>query len=301
MLILTAFTGCISVAEENPVSSLSPSPSPSPSLSPSPSPCLHNSSRTYSWHSSYDALQTICTRIHPPSGYTQIKVPANSFADWLRHLPLKKEGAAVYLHSGRLKPRQDVHAAVIDIDAGDRDLQQCADAVMRLRGEYLYSQGRYPDLHFNYTSGHTVSFDNWREGYRPEVRGSNVKMVKTSNASSGHASFRKYMDNIFTYAGTLSLTKEMKPVNSTSDIMPGDVFIIGGSPGHAMIVVDVAEHNDTKKRVFLIAQSYMPAQDLHVVKNIGNDNLGAWYAADFGSELETPEWTFGKNDLKRFE
>jgi hypothetical protein len=39
----------------------------------------------------------------------------------------------VLLYNGAPKFRQDVHAAVIDIDVGTRDLQQCADATMRLR------------------------------------------------------------------------------------------------------------------------------------------------------------------------
>ena len=42
----------------------------------------------------------------------------------------------------------------------------------------------------------------------------------------------------------------------------GDVLIQGGSPGHAVIVVDMAENPATGEKLYLLAQSYMPAQDI---------------------------------------
>jgi len=41
-------------------------------------------------------------------------------------------------------------------------------------------------------------------------------------------------------------------------------MIRAGSPGHAMLVVDVAE-DERGRRIYLLAQSYMPAQDIHIV------------------------------------
>ena len=68
--------------------------------------------------------------------------------------------------------------------------------------------------------------------------------------------------------------------------------------GHAMIVMDVAENPKTKDKAFLLAQSYMPAQDIHIVRNpIG----GAWYRLEaLGNQLNTPEWTFPLTALHRF-
>jgi len=40
------------------------------------------------------------------------------------------------------------------------------------------------------------------------------------------------------------------------EINIGDVFIVGGSPGHAVIVVDMAQ-NDNNEKIFLLAQSYI--------------------------------------------
>ena len=76
--------------------------------------------------------------------------------------------------------------------------------------------------------------------------------------------FRRYLDMVFNYAGTLSLSKELIAL-PYKNLQPGDVLIQGGSPGHAVVVMDVAVNRDGKK-LYLLAQSYMPAQEIHVLK-----------------------------------
>ncbi|MBN2610182.1 MAG: hypothetical protein JXB00_01355, partial [Bacteroidales bacterium] len=53
-------------------------------------------------------------------------------------------------------------------------------------------------------------------------------------------------------------------------------------------------------KVFLLAQSYMPAQDIQILKNPNDKSISPWYSLDFEGDLITPEWTFKKTDLKRF-
>jgi hypothetical protein len=80
----------------------------------------------------------------------------------------------------------------------------------------------------------------------------------------------------------------------------GDVLIRGGSPGHAMLVVDMAA-DSMGHQVYLLAQSYMPAQDIHIVKNPGGKGsaLSPWYRVDKReSMIETPEWTFYTRQLR---
>ncbi len=79
----------------------------------------------------------------------------------------------------------------------------------------------------------------------------------------------------------------------------GDVFIYGGTPGHAVIIVDMCE-NAKGEKFFMIAQSYMPAQEIHILKNKNDPKLSPWYPVNFGDALETPEWDFRKEELKRF-
>ncbi len=51
----------------------------------------------------------------------------------------------------------------------------------------------------------------------------------------------------------------------------------------------------------MIAQSYMPAQDIHILKNLENDSINPWYMLESTNKLYTPEWTFEWKDLKRFD
>jgi hypothetical protein len=50
--------------------------------------------------------------------------------------------------------------------------------------------------------------------------------------------------------------------------------------------------------VFLLAQSFMPAQDVHIVRNRGDRKLDPWYEP--GAKIVTPEWTFTADQLKRW-
>jgi len=54
---------------------------------------------------------------------------------------------------------------------------------------------------------------------------------------------------VFTYAGTFSLEQELD-LASWQDLTAGQVIIQGGSPGHAVLVVDVAADSVTGERFF---------------------------------------------------
>ena len=116
--------------------------------------------------------------------------------------------------------------------------------------------------------------------------------------SSSYVSFRKFMDMVFSYSGTLSLERELSSID-IEEMRIGDVFIKGGSPGHAVIVVDMAEGQDGNK-LFILAQSYMPAQQTQVLINPNNKEISPWYTLDEMDNLKTPEWTFELDQLRRW-
>jgi hypothetical protein len=241
---------------------------------------------------------TIKERFTVPSGYERTIESKNSFGEYLRNLPLKPSGTLVKYYDGKTKTNNNVYEAVINLPIGNKDLHQCADAVMRLRADYLYHQKKYDKIHFNFTNGFRVDYSKWQQGYRITVKGNKTSWVKTAKPSNSYDTYWKYLEMIFQYAGTASLSKELIPTD-TSDIKIGDVFIKGGFPGHAVIVVDMAINTKTNKKIMLLAQSYMPAQELQILLN-PNTNKSSWYDISFGSTLNTPEWTFKSNELKRF-
>lgn len=234
----------------------------------------------YAWRpaGSIQVEDTLAERIPPPPGFVRVAVAPGSFAFWLRGLPLKPAGTPVRLFTGAPKWRQDVHAAVVDISVGESDLQQCADAIMRLRAEWLFSVGRARDIAFTYTGGKRVRYEGGAQDYRK---------------------FRRYMNRVFAYAGTYSLERELTPV-ALATIETGDVFIKGGFPGHAVLVADMAVDERTGEKRFLLLQSYMPAQDIHILKNPKSSSGSPWYSAAFEGPLETPEWTFPPGSLRRW-
>ena len=253
----------------------------------------------YPWLRTYDLSECIKSRIGVPDGYQRVQVNAGSFADWLRHLPLKKGKPPVLLFDKREKTNQAAHYAVIDIDVGEADLQQCADAVIRLRAEYLYSRKEFSGIHFNFTSGDVAKFTKWIEGLRPIVSNNRVRWTQSANRDSSYSTFCNYLTTVFTYAGSYSLSRECRAIGRSDDLRIGDIFIEGGFPGHAVIIVDMALNAETGKTVLLLAQSYMPAQDIHVLVNNMVPQLSPWYEFDPQEELHTPEWKFARNTAMR--
>lgn len=242
----------------------------------------------------------ISERIGVPEGYRRITVPDGGFGEWLRNFKLKPGTPPVRLYNGNPKGNQSVHVAVLDIDAFQGDLQQCADSVMRLRAEYFYSRKRFDDIHFNFTSGDRIPFSRWSKGERPAVRGNTVVWTGGHAKGTARENFREYLKTVFTYAGTDSLSRELKPVSSPAEVLPGDMFIHGGFPGHVVLVVDVAERISDGKRIFLLAQGFMPAQDMHLLRNPNDEARSPWYVPGDGSRLVTPEYTFDWSELRRF-
>ncbi|MBV1757140.1 MAG: DUF4846 domain-containing protein [Dethiosulfatibacter sp.] len=242
---------------------------------------------------------TVAERYMTPQGYDRTDVEPDSFSAFLRQQRLKSYGERVFYYDGRQKRGEGIYDSVFDVDIGDRDLHQCADAIMLLRAEYLYSQKRYDEIAFNFVSGFTAEYSKWMDGYRIKVEGNDVSYYKATDLSETYESFRKYMDMVFAYASTLSMEKELMPV-SANDMKIGDVFIVGGSPGHAIIVVDMAE-NENGNKIFMVAQSYMPAQQTQILINPADGSISPWYSIEGVDQLRTPEWTFSLDRLKRFD
>ena len=172
---------------------------------------------------------------------------------------------------------------MLDISTGTKDLQQCADAIMRLRAEYYFSRGEYSEIEF--TDG------NKKYNFAEYLR-------HIEAAEDPHGLLMGFMEKVFINCGTYSVDAMSNTIPLQS-MQAGDMFVKAGAPGHAMIVVDMAE-NVAGEKVFLLAQGYMPAQDMHIVINPMNTILTPWYKIMTYEKIITPGWVFDKSQLKRW-
>ncbi len=205
--------------------------------------------------------------IELPQGFKRTQT--NSFGNYLRSISLKSD-KTVYLYNGEKKGNQSAQYAVLDISVGNENLQQCADAAMRLRAEWLFKTKQYDKIVFNAVSGDPLQF----------------------SPPYNYIHLMKHMKVVFGFCNSWSLEKQLKK-KSIMDIQIGDVLIKGGFPGHVVMVVDMVVNRKGEK-LMMLAQSYMPAQDIHILKGPINE---VWYPVKEG-EIHTPEYTFYSSQVK---
>jgi hypothetical protein len=263
-----------------------------------------NPKKIYSWLEKQDSANTIVSRIAVPDGFKRVDAGAKSFGWWLRNLPLRPAGTPVKLYNGELKVPQNIHCAVADLDFIGGNLQQCIDVLIRLRSEYLLSANREKEIQFSYSCcSEKISWDKWKKGWRTKIITQNSKSsfewIKSQPADSSIKTFRSYLFSVMNYAGTLSLSRDMKKIDAaTVDI--GDAYVEGAAPGlgHGVLIVDLAV-SPSGKKIMLLGQSFNPAENFNILKSGGK--YSPWFEVDFGDKLLTPQWIFTNEHARRFE
>ena len=224
---------------------------------------------------------TLIERYKVPNGFERVSYNKNDFGYFLQHLPLKTFGSQVAYFDGSVKNKANVYNGVIDLPIGQKDLHQCADATMRMRADYLYQQKRYNEIAFNFISDGQPRF------YTEYIKGDYSK-----------EKYWKYLEYIFSYANTASLKAQLKTIPYTN-VKIGDILIQQGNPyGHAVMVVDLVTNG--KDKMVLLAQSYMPAQEMQILDNPTSIDDSPWYKLEDG-KIKTPEWNFTSEDWKTWE
>lgn len=137
--------------------------------------------------------------IDTPAGYTRVE---GSYAEFMRRLPLKKRGSRVQLFTGGDVGYQFLSTGVIDLPMLS-NWEQCADMTMRVRAEYLFSQGRYADIRFRDVNGNMLNYTG----------GNSRKALET------------FLKKAYGVCSTLSVSRETKP-RRLSEVQPGDVLVI---------------------------------------------------------------------------
>jgi hypothetical protein len=289
----TTTSAAASSATAAPPASVTVAKKSTPGIQPAP----------YPWSGEGDApaaVDTLERRFAPPPGFSRVPVAPSSFGAFLRPLPLAAPGTPVLTHKGKVL-HEATHpniAAVVAIDVGKSDLQQCADSVIRMHAEWQWSLGKR-DQRYATAGGPVMSFARWLKGERHTWKDGKLVMKTVGATAPTHAGFRAWLDQVFGVANTASLAKEATPV-AVEDLQPGDFVVMSGVPfGHAVLVLDVAR-DAGGKRVALLGQGYMPAQSFQVLRRSPSE---VWFVIDQASgKLETPFWApFPWSALRRLD
>ena len=217
--------------------------------------------------------------ITPPMGFERVEVAPGSFGEYIREFPLQKRGARMRYYDGSVALGQLFGYAVLDLPLISGN-EQCCDAVQRMRSEYLFSRGRYSDIHFK-------SFE---------------KGVMTYGGGADKSKLYKYLRKVYGASNTGTLRAELRK-KPLSEIFPGDVLVYGAdghhNVGHAVLVVDVAVNKRTGEKAIMVAQSSMPALTMHIVRNFHNPISSPWIIIkDFDSDIYFSFIRFRPGDLR---
>ena len=217
--------------------------------------------------------------ITPPMGFQRVEVEPGSFGAFIREFPLQGRGARMKYYDGTLAYGQDFGYAVLDLPMISEN-EQCCDAVQRMRSEYLFSRGRYSDIHFE-------SFQNGTMRYR---------------GGGDREALHKHLRKVYGASNTSTLRHELKK-KPLSDIAPGDVFVYEAgrshSVGHAVLVADVAVNPKTGRKAVMIAQSSTPALTMHIVRDLMHPIKSPWVIVnEDGGTVFISGIRFADNDLR---
>ncbi|MDO5979893.1 DUF4846 domain-containing protein [Flavivirga spongiicola] len=242
---------------------------------------------------------TIKTRVNFPKGYKRVVYPKESFQEYLRNYKLKAFGTKIINYDGSEYYWQRGHIGILDIPVPKNGLQQCADALIRVRSEYLWDHNRKDEIGFNFTSGHYCAWKQYAEGYRPKISGNQVTFQKSTPINHSKENFYKYLNLIYMYSGTLSLYNELPKIENAKNLKIGDMLIKGGTPGHIVMICDEVI-NSKGEKLYLLFQGNTPAQSIHLVKNLEDSNISPWYPLKKNAVIPVSNYTFGASKFVQF-
>jgi len=107
--------------------------------------------------------------------------------------------------------------------------------------------------------------------------------VKGKPQELDHAEFRRYLDSVFNWANSTSLSARSAPV-AANELAPGDFFLQTSPPNHVAVVLDIAE-KPSGERVALLGQARNPAESIHVVRP---GKATAWFSVRPPVPVMTP-------------
>lgn len=237
---------------------------------------------------------TIGTRFGVPKGFKRVEAEKGSFAEYIRNYELKpKDSIAYYYDDETGSYFENKEASTVGVFQLKNQLNrwmQCADSIIMLYAEYLYSAQRFEEIKFTFANGFECDWITYSKGNRfnPSENAWELK----EEPDDSYETFLKYLDLVYQYANTDSLARDMSSSPAMQDIGIGDAFVVGVSQlqavaatvapginikyGHAIIVTDVAVNPDTGEYLFMLAEGNTPATDITIIEN-PDKSMGVWF------------------------
>ena len=222
----------------------------------------------------------IYAKFDTPLNYSRQK-NLSGFASWLNNISLKNDNVPVYMKKKKKKANPNIYVGVLDLEQPTKNVQFNENGVISLRAEYFFQTKNYNKL-----------------DALAKIPTNPIPYTKYIN---GDYSYKKYKEYLTYYLknSNPSTIKHLLEAIPFKDLQIGDVlFQKGATKSHAVIVMDVATDNKGNK-IYILAQTYYPSQDIQIITNPSNDYISPWNEATEGVIL-TPEWRFLSSDLMRF-
>ena len=247
---------------------------------------------------------TIETKYNPPEGFERIY--NDGYSKFLRQFPLKKNNIVKFYdgYPEKEKPNYDSWDAVFDYDLGTHKYHECADSVIYLYSKYNWVAKNYKNLEFHTKLGTSLKYNDYLNGVKYKGNDNWTDLINDwTNPKprlNNLKNFEAWLKIVFGWANTYSIDEYNSIKINILDMRPGDFFVRSypDSVGHAINVVDVVVNQTNNKKMYMLSQSYMPAQETHILINPQNGSV--WYTLDEFEDIITPEWSFNVTQLKRF-
>lgn len=172
--------------------------------------------------------------------------------------------------------------------------------IRRLWAEFQHGCGRNWAIRFRISSGGTVEFREWADGYRPYFRMKNWVWLKRKPVDYSIKALRDYLEFIDSASGTYELTGEMNPVRRISDLQVGDVIVDTASSGRIIMIMSIAVHKYSGRRIALLAGSGPYFREFGLLRNPTDDEIDPWFWLDWDKCLYLPDWIMMHPEFRRF-
>lgn len=223
--------------------------------------------KDYAWltKSQRASFEALADRVPVPAGFDRVLLPAGSFGDWLRNLPVDDASSVVRESDGKtLMSADDPNlAATICLQPHTHALG-AAGMMVRLRAEHGWCSKTLDRASFHFTSGQRMSWRAWASGVRALTGDSGPHFELTGIADESRDSFCAWIETQLQFTSCASLLDDTRPVDDGT-IAAGDLLLREGHDAHALIVLDVCT-NPSGRVAVLLGSGNTPAATFHVLR-----------------------------------